>query len=106
MRMRMVWEYRRLSSFLFRDELLEVDFLDFIELENDAIEQAEIMRVYNNETLENYQTTFNDLKTEDNEFKANMTERLILILEAQGLIQEGDEGRKKRDTDEEEEGWR
>ena len=64
------------------------------------------MRVYNNETLENYQTTFNDLKTEDNEFKANMTERLILILEAQGLIQEGDEGRKKRDTDEEEEGWR
>ena len=76
-----------------RDELLEVDFVDFITLENDAIEQAEVMRVYNNETLENYQTTFDDLKIEDNEFKANMTERLKLILEAQGLIQEGDQRR-------------
>ena len=60
---------------------------------NFAIEQAEVMRVYNNETLENYQTTFDDHKIEDNEFKANMTERLKLILEAQGLIQEGDQRR-------------
>ena len=50
---------------------------------------------YNNETKENYINKFNELKAEDDEFKANMTEWDLLILEAQGLISNGDERRKR-----------
>ena len=57
--------------------------------------QAEIMTQYNNETKVNYINKFNELKAEDDEFKANMTERDLLILEAQGLITNGDERRKR-----------
>ena len=53
------------------------------------------MTQYNNETKESYISKFNELKAEDDQFKANMTERDVLILEAQGLITNGEERRKR-----------
>lgn len=57
--------------------------------------KAEIMTQYNNETKESYISKFNELKAEDDQFKAKMTERDVLILEAQGLITNGEERRKR-----------
>ena len=55
------------------------------------------MEIYNNETLENYQTNFKELKAEEEKFIQEMDEKLVDILAAQGLIEAGD-ARKKRES--------
>ena len=59
--------------------------------------QADLMEIYNNETLENYQTNFKELKAEEDKFIQEMDEKLVDILAAQGLIEAGD-ARKKRES--------
>ena len=92
-----------------RAQLLEVNFEDLSSIASEAEEQSTLMNDYTNETVNKRLEVYEEAKAINEQFVQNMTEKKMLILEAQESVRNPPEDdaqvgqassqRKRRNTD-------